>query len=182
MNRGQSDFARVYEENVRSVYGFVAYQVRDRELSEDLTEHTFERALRARSRFDPRRASESTWLLAVARSLLVDHHRRERANRNQPLDERLLPAVEGPESALCVSTELTEALARLSDREREVIALRFGGDLTGPETAEMLGVSVANVQQIVSRSLRKLRGMLEEAEDPLTTGGRGRGPGPVTPV
>ncbi len=63
MNRGQSDFARVYEEHVWRVYGFLAYRLRDRHSAEDLTQATFERALRAWSRFDPRRASENTWLL-----------------------------------------------------------------------------------------------------------------------
>ena len=53
---------------------------------------------------------------------------------------------------------------QLFDRDREVLALRFGGDLTGPEIAAMLDLSLANVQQILSRSLRKLRGLLEGAE------------------
>jgi RNA polymerase sigma factor (sigma-70 family) len=53
------------------------------------------------------------------------------------------------------------ALSKLSPRDREVIALRFGGDLNGPEIAEMTGLSLANVQQILSRSLRKLRDALE---------------------
>jgi len=164
MNRGQSDFARVYAEHVWRVYGFLAYRVRDRELAEDLTQITFERALRAWSRFDPRRASESTWLLAIARNLLIDHHRRDRSSRHQPIDEELLSMVDGPEERFSASPELIEALAQLSEREREVLALRFGGDLTGPEIAAMLDLSLANVQQILSRSLRKLRGLLEEAD------------------
>ncbi len=49
------------------------------------------------------------------------------------------------------------------ERERELIALRFGGELTGPEIAELTGLSLANVQQILSRSLRKIRAKLEEA-------------------
>src|SRR2546421_13052425 len=100
MNRQETDFGRVYEEHVWRVYGFLSYRVRNRELAEDLTQITFERALRAWSRFDPRRASESTWLLAIARNLLIDHHRRDRSHRQQPIDEQLLPAVEGPEERL----------------------------------------------------------------------------------
>jgi DNA-directed RNA polymerase specialized sigma subunit len=47
-----------------------------------------------------------------------------------------------------------------------VLALRFGGDLTGPEIAALLDLSLANVQQIVSRSLRTLRGLLEAEAAP----------------
>jgi RNA polymerase sigma-70 factor (ECF subfamily) len=143
------------------VYGFVAYRLRGRELAEDLTQATFERALRAWSRFDPRRGSERTWLLAIARNLVIDHHRRDRSDRHQELDERVLPLLAGPEPRAGTSPELIEALAQLGDRDREVVALRFGGDLTGPEIAGMLGLSLSNVQQILSRSLRRLRALLE---------------------
>jgi RNA polymerase sigma factor (sigma-70 family) len=161
MIRGNSDFARMYDEHVWRVYGFLAYRLHDRDLAEDLTQATFERALRAWSRFDPRRASECTWLLAIARNLLIDHYRRDRSGLTEPLDESLAPGVPGPEVRFSVSPELIAALATLSDRDREVLALRFGGDLTGPEIAAILDLSLANVQQIVSRSLRKLRQLLE---------------------
>ena len=42
-----------------------------------------------------------------------------------------------------------------------MIALRFGGELTGPEIAELTGLSLANVQQILARSLRRIRAKLE---------------------
>jgi RNA polymerase sigma-70 factor, ECF subfamily len=157
----QTKFVHLYEQHVWSVYGFLAYRVRDRETAEDLTQATFERALRNWSRFDPSRGSERTWLLAIARNLLIDQHRRARLAQLEPLEERAHPAVPGPEAAEPRSAELAEVLARLSDREREVIALRFGGDLTGPQIATLLGLSLANVQQIQSRSLRRLRALLE---------------------
>lgn len=181
MNRGQPEFARVYDEHVWRVYGFLAYRLRNREVAEDLTQATFERALRAWSRFDPLRASEGTWLLAIAKNLLIDYYRRDRSDRFEPIDERVLPTVPGPEERVAGSAALVEALAQLGDRDREVVALRFGGDLTGPEIAEVMDLSLANVQQIISRSLRKLRGLLETpavttdgSEQPSAIGHRGR--------
>ena len=161
MERANSDFARAYDEHVWRVYGFLAYRLRDRDVAEDLTQATFERALRAWSRFDPRRASERTWLLTIARNLMIDHHRADRSDRHVEIDERVMPTVAGPEERSTASPELAEALAKLTDRDREVIALRFGGDLTGPEIADLTDLSLANVQQILSRSLRKLRLLLE---------------------
>lgn len=66
------------------------------------------------------------------------------------------------EPDLGIEPELVEALSTLSPRDREIVALRFGGDLHGPEIAEMTELSLANVQQILSRSLRQLRTVLEE--------------------
>jgi RNA polymerase sigma-70 factor (ECF subfamily) len=169
MNPGRSDFAGVYEHHVWRVYGFLAYRLRDREAVEDLTQTTFERALRAWSRFDPTRASEATWLLAIARNLLIDHHRRDRSALIDELDERSEPTVSGPEARYATSPELINALARLSDRDREVVAMRYGGDLSASEIARLLDLSLANVQQILSRSLRKLKRLLVEVGDEAAT-------------
>lgn len=155
-------FARVYEEHVWRVYAFVAYRLGDRLAAEDLTQATFERALRSWPRYDPRRAPVATWLLTIAANLLVDHHRRERHRRHEPLDELALPSVEGPEGRYAGSPELLAALAQLGEREREVLALRYGGDLSGPEVARVLGLTVTNVQQISSRALRRLRELLDD--------------------
>ena len=163
MQSQESSFARVYDEHVWRVYGFFVYRLGHRDAAEDLTQTTFERALRAWSRFDPGRASESTWLLAIARNLLIDHYRRDRSSLTEPIDEELAPTVPGPEEQFTDAPELVSALARLSERDREVIALRFGGDMSGPEIAHLLKLSLANVQQILSRSLRKLRTLLEES-------------------
>jgi len=165
-------FAQLYDDEIWSVYGFFGYRVSSREEAEDLTQLTFERALRAWDRFDPSRASPRTWLLAIAHNLLIDHYRSGRSDRQEPLPEGeaadALIGHEGDPEAITmgISPELEKALAGLAQRERELIALRFGGELTGPEIADITGLSVANVQQILSRSLRKLRAQLEPEEAP----------------
>jgi RNA polymerase sigma factor (sigma-70 family) len=163
------DFAETYDEHVWRVYGFLAYRVANRVDAEDLTQQTFERALRAWARFDPAKASMATWLLSIAHNLLVDHYRADRSAEQQPIGPEgvaveALPAVEDPGHDLGLDPELASALTELAPRERELIALRFGGDLTGPEIAELTGLTLANVQQILSRALRRLRVRLVESE------------------
>jgi RNA polymerase sigma factor (sigma-70 family) len=161
---GAAEFSDVYDDHVWSVYGFFGYRVGHREVAEDLTQVTFEKALRAWGRYDPSRTSPRTWLLAIARNVLIDYYRRDGSGREEPIAENApAPAFgtePGPEP-VGVSPELELALATLGQRDREVIALRFGADLTGPEIAGLLDLSLANVQQIVSRSLRRLRSELE---------------------
>ena len=160
----REDFAAVYDEQIGNVYGFFAYRVRCRDDAEDLTQRTFERALRAWRRYDPQRAPVGAWLLAIARNLLIDHYRADPSSRQRPLEEveeeRL--GSEMPEPGLGIDSALAEALASLSPRAREIVALRFGADLGGPEIAELTDLSLANVQQILSRSLRSLRAELEQ--------------------
>ncbi len=159
------EFVDVYDAHIWDVYGYLAYRVDSREEAEDLTQATFERALRSWSRYEPQRAAARTWLLSIAHNLLIDHYRAARA-RPVTVPEHLTTerdhgVQEGPEHDLGLSPELATALEALAQRDREVVALRFGGQLTGPEIAGMLGLSLANVQQILSRSLRRLRGELE---------------------
>jgi len=170
VDREAEDFARAYDDHVWDVYGFFAYRVSSRTDAEDLTQGTFERALRGWSGYDPSRGALRTWLLAIARNLLVDHYRRDRSRSVESLDESDLDAWEGSEdrgiSDLGIAPDLERALARLGERERELIALYFGGGLNGREVAKLTGLTVANVHQILSRSLRRLRAELEpDAED-----------------
>jgi RNA polymerase sigma-70 factor (ECF subfamily) len=167
MHPSPPDFSAVYDEHVWRVYGFLAYRVRSRADAEDLTQLTFERALRAWGRYDSSRASPATWLLVIARNLLVDHARADRSAVLRPVgdaDDAALP-VAWDRHDLGLDPSVERALAELSDQAREVIGLRFGGDLTGPEIAALTGLSLANVQQILSRALRQLRTSIEAASD-----------------
>jgi len=175
----KEEVGALYEEHVWNVYGFFGYRVGSRADAEDLTQLTFERALRAWGRFDPARASARTWLMSIASNLLIDHYRRDRSTEQEPIEDHLSRrelVTETSDDDL--TPNLAQALQRLGERERELIALRFGGELTGPEIAEFTGLSLANVQQILSRSLRKVRAQLEEA-GPYPTA---RGPTPPSPT
>lgn len=162
----QREFGAIYDEHVWRVYGFFAYRVRSRQDAEDLTQQTFERALRAWRMYDERRAGAGTWLIAIARNLLIDHIRAASVRPQGWVAEQDLEALPAAldEHSVGLEPELERALSELSLRERELIALRFGGDLTGPEIAELTGLTLANVQQILSRALRRMREALNGSE------------------
>ena len=152
------DFERLYEEHAQALFGFLAYRTGDRPLAEDILADTFERALRARARFDRRKASEKTWLYTIALNLLRDHARR-RGSETRALERIPHEAADPPDPLAGVEhrDEVQRALAILSDEEREALALRFGADLTVPEMAKLLGEPLPRVEGRVYRSLRKLR-------------------------
>jgi RNA polymerase sigma-70 factor (ECF subfamily) len=175
MARDRGDFVDAYDEHVWEVYGYLGYRLESRQEAEDLTQETFERALRSWQKFDPEKASLRTWLLTIARNLLIDRHRRRGPMRGEPIPEDVdrdprFGVAPGPEAALGLTPDLEAALASLGDRQRELIALRFGGDLSGAEIAELTGLTVANVQQILSRTLRRLQAELESSEARTTAG------------
>jgi RNA polymerase sigma-70 factor (ECF subfamily) len=154
----QEDFERLFEEHAQPLFGFLAYRTGDSVLAEDLLADTFERALRARKRFDRRKASEKTWLYAIALNLLRDNARRLKAE-SRALERIPQETPDAPDSLAAVEhrDEVQRAMSVLSDEEREAIALRFGGDLTVPEMAKLLDEPLPRVEGRVYRSLRKLR-------------------------
>lgn len=151
------DFERLYQEHARPLFGFLVYRTGNRALAEDVLADTFERALRARRRFDRRRASEKTWLYTIAVNLLRDHHRRSAAE-SRALERRSSPDEPG-ETHVAVERRDTvaRALEVLGAEERDAIALRFGGALTAREIAKLTGEPVGTVESRLHRSLRKLR-------------------------
>jgi RNA polymerase sigma factor (sigma-70 family) len=71
------DFDRCYDEYAQPLLWFLVYRTGDRALSEDIVADTFERVLKSRLRFDPRKSSEKTWIYSIALNLLRDHLRHE---------------------------------------------------------------------------------------------------------
>ena len=152
-------FERLYGEHAQSLYAFLSYRTGDRVLAEDLLADTFERALRARRRFDPRKASEKTWLYSIALNRLRDQVRRGAAE-NRALERVAVGAVAGSSGGIEEIGDrdlVARGLQSLSDDEREAIALRFGADLTVPEIAKLTNEPLTTVEGRVYRALRKLR-------------------------
>jgi RNA polymerase sigma factor (sigma-70 family) len=153
------EFERLYGAEAQGLFAFLAYRTGDRALAEDLLADAFERALRARGRFDRRRGSAKTWLYAIALNVLRDHMRRAAAEGRAI--ERSGPPADASDDARLESLgereQLQHALAALAPEEREAIALRFGAELTVPEMAKLLGEPLTTVEGRVYRALRKLR-------------------------
>ena len=159
----QERFERLYEEEARPLFRFLAYQTGNWSTAEDLLADTFERALRARRRFDPRRGSEKTWLYSIAMNLVRDHARRRTAEL-RALDRVGAPASEEAADELGPVEDreaLTRALGRLSDDEREAVSLRYGADLTLETIAKVIGEPRSTVEGRTYRALKKLRDELE---------------------
>lgn len=157
------EFEQLYAEHAQPLFRFLVYRTGDRALSEDLLADAFERALKARSRFDPRRASGKTWLYTIALNCLRDHARRRDAE-TRALERAAPVGTDAGADALDAvddREQLMRALAALSEEEREAIALRFGADLTVPEIARVQGEKLSTIEGRVYRALRKLRGVLK---------------------
>lgn len=151
-------FAAAAEKHLDDVYRYVLYMTKDTALAEDLTSDTFERALRAWHRFDPKRGSVATWLCQLARSTALDHFRSEERRRRR--EERYVreQSQDSPEPGApqAFSPEVERALEGLSAADREILALRVILDMDGDSAARVLGISRSACSTRLSRALQKL--------------------------
>jgi len=160
--RGEA-FERLWESHAKQLLGFLVYRTGDPALSEDLVADTFERVLRSRQRFDPRKSSEKTWIYTIALNRLRDHQRRTDAE-GRALQQVRVP--DEPDASMASGIEARDAVSRalevLSEKEHEAISLRYGGDLTLPEIARLQGEKLSTIQGRVYGSLRKLREAMDQ--------------------
>lgn len=159
----KDSFEQLYEEHAEALLAFLVYRTGDRSVAEEILADTFERVLRSRSRFDPRRGSAKTWLYSIALNRLRDHLRRLESERRalQRTTAEGHPA--GSETDRIEDRGmLMAALAELSAEEREAVSLRYGADLSVPEVAKVLGVKLSTAEGRVYRGLRHLRDLLEK--------------------
>jgi RNA polymerase sigma-70 factor, ECF subfamily len=149
---------------IRRVYAYVAYRIGDGPDAEDITSETFERALRYRKSYDPRKGEPLAWLIGIAR----------RCIEGRP--PTLEFAADLPDQADAGELEddtlrrlaLTSAVGRLEERDRELIALRYGADLTARQIAEVLGSKTNAVEVALHRALGRLRTSYEEPGEPAS--------------
>jgi RNA polymerase sigma-70 factor (ECF subfamily) len=156
---GQPDWDSVFAEELPRVYNFLRYRLGNEALAEDLTSRTFEKAWRERHRYRRDVSKFSTWLLTIARNAAIDHRRTER--RHAPLEAAVdVPAQESPEEEAAMRSNfarLSQLMAELDDRERELLALKYGAGATNRAIADVTGLSESNVGTIVHRAVSELR-------------------------
>jgi RNA polymerase sigma-70 factor, ECF subfamily len=154
----------------RAVWGYVLGMVRRHDLAEDLTQEVFCRAWLARTRYREQGTARA-YLLRIADRLVLDHHRRSgrEINLSDEAWRRIEPAqragtveeVLGQEEA---SVQLASTLEKLSPHQRRVLLLRYYGEFSFAEIAEMMDCPVNTALSHCRRGLLTLRGLLVESD------------------
>lgn len=158
------DWESVVNDELPRLYNYFRYRLGDEAAAEDLTSIVLEKAWLKRHRYRKDRAAFSAWLFAMAKNEVIAYLRKRRISIPISMIEKATG--ETAENILEHSQDLqtlSHLLADLSERERELISLKFGGDLNNREISTVTGLSESNVGTILSRTLQKLREQWEGA-------------------
>jgi RNA polymerase sigma-70 factor (ECF subfamily) len=152
-------FDVLFRESAGDVHAYAISLLGDRSAAEDVTALAFERVYRSRARLDRGRGTPRAWLFAVARNAALDELRRRRRNPNFELDEDRWGDLRSEQDLEQVERRATvrDALASLPLRERELVLLKFHGQLSNSELARALGISESNAGSRLHRALTRLR-------------------------
>ena len=144
---------------IRRVYAYVAYRIGDGPDAEDVTSATIERALRYRDRFDASQGEAAAWLIGIARRQISEHFGAQSLTVSEVPDQ-VAPGELDADSA--TRLDLRRAVLALGERERELVALRYGADLTARQIGELVGLQTNAVEVALHRAVQTLRGLLEQ--------------------
>ena len=158
----QVAFASLYDQLAPTVFGVVRRVLRDPTQAEEVTQEVFTEIWRQATRFDAGRGSVRTWAVTIAHRRSVDRVRseqahRDRQTRNAALDLAATPPPRTPPSTPRIGSGRGQAMAELSDAQREALELAFYDGLTHVQIADHLGIALGTVKTRIRDGLIRLR-------------------------
>lgn len=147
----------------RASWGWaLACCARDPDEAADVLQLSYEKVLSGRARFDGR-AQLKTWFFGVVR-LTAHEHRRWRFGRRREVTVAELPdapASSGPKVDRETAEALSRALAKLSERQREILHLVFYEEISIAQAADVMRVSLGSARQHYERGKANVLEILE---------------------
>jgi len=162
------DFAELFEEHYARIYNYYRYRVESQDDAEDLTSTAFERAYAHRDGFDAAKGTFSSWLFRIAHNVLANYYRtRQRRSTHEAegeLPAELVMPAPSPEAQVIQEENVARlllGLRELSQRDQEVITLKFAGQLSNREIGQIMGLKEKTVSVVLWRAMGRLQRQLK---------------------
>lgn len=156
-------FVELYDRYFPKIFRYVSWRVGNREDAEDIVSDVFMRALGNLDQFNERaNATFSSWLFRIAHNRVIDHYRAHNKERLVALedvpeieDDALLPDALVEHQALF--QEMRMHIDTLPPRQKEILLMRFFGEMRNKDIAEVLRIDERTVASALMRGLQTLR-------------------------
>jgi RNA polymerase sigma-70 factor, ECF subfamily len=162
MPENKQSFVAYYNQYKNKIFAYFLYRVGfDRKLAEDLTSDAFLKALKSFDNFDQAKPFQP-WIFRISHNHLVNYYKTSKreiplAGVAEPLKYAHLQVEERFEAA-----RVFKIIDSMEAADKEVLLLRFDQELTNAEIAELLDKEDGAIRTQISRSLEKLRQILNQ--------------------
>ncbi len=163
----QEAFTQLYEEHFDKIYRYVAFKIGNATEAEDMTQQVFLNALKSISSFKWKGVPFSAWLYRIAHNQIVDYLRKKKHDA-VPLDESLASKNDNPQLIVEQKLDIEQLLLatkQLTEAQREVISLRFAGELRIAQVAKTMGKSQGAIKALQHSAIVALRKTLRVTEN-----------------
>lgn len=162
------DIDKIYKEYFETVYKYLLYLSHNEDLSEELTQETFYKAIRKISQFREE-CKMSTWLIQIAKNLYFDELKRNKQNEILDINEIQIKVYNECIEDTIVSNEEKEELKRrinnLDELSSQVVLFRISGELTFKEIGVLLDKNENWARVTYYRAKNKLMKGVDENEE-----------------
>jgi RNA polymerase sigma factor (sigma-70 family) len=153
------DFKELFRANYPTVLRHAVFLTGNRALAEDVAQETF---IKLYERPPREFTNLSGWLLTVATNIAYNNLRSEKSRKRReeaeiPVDEVFDQDLEG----LVDAERVRELLAKLDDRDRTCLVLKFSG-FSYEEIAQIVGINKSSVGKVIARALEKFKKVYEK--------------------
>jgi RNA polymerase sigma-70 factor (ECF subfamily) len=157
-------FAQLYEAYFDRIYRYIVMRIRNEAEAEDMTQQVFMKMLRSISSYKSKGAPFSSWVYRIAHNQVVDFLRQQNKKATVDIEGLQLP-YEGddPQHVLEKQVdieELKKATRQLTAAQQEVLSLRFAGELSIAQCADIMGKSEGAIKALQHSAVSALRRVL----------------------
>ena len=160
------NFEDIFDKYFDRVYKFINIKTLNHMDAEDIALLVFEKVNNKLDTYSPDKSSFDTWLFSIVRNEIASFYRKKQVTTvSIDTASLLVDTGQSPEEIVQMSDERSDlrlALASLNDRERTIIAYRYGADMKNTDIGDLLGISSENVGVVLFRALKKLKKELQK--------------------
>jgi len=167
MQKGDKNAAElICEKLLDKIYGFCLNRVRNQATAEDLTQEILLKLVDKIKLYDDKKGDFVVWFWRLARNTIIDYYRRQKETAFTDLEnegEVLNIPGDNPKNTYddrLKREKLNELLDSFSEEEQEIFRLRFLGELSYKEMAEILEKSEGALRVAVNRLKKKIKSNL----------------------
>ena len=159
-NGSMDAFEELYGRHKAKVYGYLSKRVRSRFDRDEIQQNIFLKLHRSRHNYN-RSLPFLPWLFTICRSVMIDFLRSKEAKEGKLVqDNGIIDTIASAEKEASKIDTLSPAMEKLNKDQREAIKMRYGEDFSFEEIAKRLDTSVPNARKVLSRAVKKLRGLV----------------------